>query len=37
MLLRLKIDDRIKGKFKYKVDLFFSDSNTPITVTLMEM
>ena len=35
MLLRLKIDDRIKGKFKYKVDLFFSDSNTPITVTLM--
>ena len=35
MLLRLKIDDRIKGRFKYKVDLFFSDSNTPITVTLM--
>jgi Ca-activated chloride channel family protein len=35
MLLRLKIDDRIKGKFKYKVDLFFSDSNTPTTVTLM--
>ena len=35
MLLRLKIDDRIRGKFKYKVDLFFSDSNTPISVTLM--
>jgi Ca-activated chloride channel family protein len=35
MLLRLKIDDRIQGRFKYKVDLFFSDSNTPITVTLM--
>jgi len=35
MVLRLKIDDRIRGKFKYKVDLFFSDSNEPITVTLM--
>lgn len=35
MLLRLKIDDRISGKFKYKVELYFSDSNTPITVTLM--
>jgi len=35
MKLRLKIDDRIKGKFKYEVDLFFSDSNTPITVKLI--
>ena len=35
ILLRLKIDDRIKGKFKYKVDLFFSNSNTPTTLTLM--
>ncbi|MFK8036678.1 MAG: VWA domain-containing protein [Crocinitomicaceae bacterium] len=32
--IRLKINDNIKGRFNYKVDVFFSNSNSPTTITL---
>ncbi len=32
--VRLKINDNIKGKFNYKVDVHFSNSNKPVTLTL---
>ena len=32
--IRLKINDNIKGRFNYTVDVFFSNSNKPITLTV---
>jgi Ca-activated chloride channel family protein len=34
MTLRLKVNDNIKGKFNYYVDVYFSDSQKPITLIL---
>ena len=34
VVVRLKINDNIKGRFNYKIDVFFSNSNKPITLTL---
>jgi len=33
-ILRLKVNDKIKGKFNYKIDVYFSDNNQPVTLTL---
>jgi len=32
--VRLKINDNIKGRFNYKVDVYFSNSNKPITLNV---
>src|SRR5688500_3291711 len=32
--IRMKINDGIKGKFNYAVDIYFSDSNDPTTIYL---
>ena len=32
--VRLKVNDKIKGRFNYRVDVYFSNSNTPTTLTL---
>lgn len=32
--IRLKINDNIKGKFNYQVDVYFSSSNQPVTLVL---
>ncbi|MFD1551541.1 hypothetical protein DNU06_03445 [Putridiphycobacter roseus] len=32
--VRLKINDNIKGRFNYSVDVFFSNSNKPITLNV---
>lgn len=32
--IRLKINDGIKGKFNNEIDIYFSDSNDPITIRL---
>lgn len=32
--VRLKVNDNIKGRFNYKVNVFFSNSNSPTTITL---
>ncbi|MGV6861846.1 MAG: VWA domain-containing protein [Putridiphycobacter sp.] len=34
MTLRLKVNDNIKGRFNYYVEVYFSDSNNPITLNL---
>lgn len=34
IVVRFKINDGIKGKFNYQVDLYFSDSNTPVRIAL---
>lgn len=34
IIIRFKINDAIKGKFSYQVDLYFSDSNTSMPIYL---
>lgn len=34
IVIRFKINDALKGKFFYEVDVYFSDSSDPITVVL---
>ncbi|WP_027420249.1 VWA domain-containing protein [Crocinitomix catalasitica] len=34
IIIRLKINDKIKGKFNYKVNAYFSDSNDPTVLKL---
>lgn len=34
VIIRLAINDRISGRFNYDVDVYFSDSNKPITLNL---
>ena len=34
MTLRLKINDNIKGRFKYVVDVYFGNDNKPVSLTL---
>jgi len=34
LVLRLKVNDRVKGRFNYQVDVYFSDSNKPTPLYL---
>lgn len=34
LILRLKINDQIKGRFNYTIDVYFSNSNKPTTLSL---
>lgn len=34
LVLRLKVNDRVKGRFNYRVDVYFSDSNQPTPLYL---
>lgn len=34
IVIRLKINDAIKGKFFYEVDVYFSDSSNPVSIQL---
>ena len=34
--IRFKINDGLKGKFNHQVDVYFSDSGNPMTITYLE-